>query len=333
MAEKKKTWVFSLNPSVDVEWKVPHVLWEEKNNILSERRWAGGKGVNVARWFQLLSADTSHRACLALPLGGLTGQEMRGYLESDGFWVREIPIAESTRANIIVTTEEKKQLRFNPLGPELSSTEWEEVYHIAQSEPAELALFSGALPRKAPLNTYKKLIELFNQRGIPTLLDCDGAAFAEGIQAHPFLVKPNHFELEQWAGRRLNTPEAICEAGKELSGLTSHSVLVSLGAEGAFLFWREDEGECNSVREDVPLSPVRIFRAHSPEVEVQNRIGAGDSMLAGAAFALAERYSPEDCLRMAIAASTAAVSKPAGVLPEKETVLDYFSQIQVQEQQ
>ena len=107
MAEKKKTWVFSLNPSVDVEWKVPHVLWEEKNNILSERRWAGGKGVNVARWFQLLSADTSHRACLALPLGGLTGQEMRGYLESDGFWVREIPIAESTRANIIITTEEK----------------------------------------------------------------------------------------------------------------------------------------------------------------------------------------------------------------------------------
>ena len=42
--------VIALNPSIDVEWTVPSVRWEEKNTILSERRWAGGKGVNVARW-------------------------------------------------------------------------------------------------------------------------------------------------------------------------------------------------------------------------------------------------------------------------------------------
>ena len=58
MSATGKTLIFSLNPAVDVEWIVPKVLWEEKNNILSERRWAGGKGVNVARWFRLLSGDT-----------------------------------------------------------------------------------------------------------------------------------------------------------------------------------------------------------------------------------------------------------------------------------
>ena len=42
--------VVSLNPAVDVEWRVETVRWEEKNQVLTERRWPGGKGINVARW-------------------------------------------------------------------------------------------------------------------------------------------------------------------------------------------------------------------------------------------------------------------------------------------
>ena len=62
----KRPVVLALNPSVDVEWQVDHVRWEEKNNVLRERRWAGGKGVNVARWLRYLGAKPE----LILPLGG-----------------------------------------------------------------------------------------------------------------------------------------------------------------------------------------------------------------------------------------------------------------------
>ena len=44
-----KALILALNPSIDAEWCVTDVLWEEKNNVQSERRWAGGKGINVAR--------------------------------------------------------------------------------------------------------------------------------------------------------------------------------------------------------------------------------------------------------------------------------------------
>src|SRR6266511_279269 len=64
--------VLALNPSVDVEWRVAQVRWEEKNEILSERRWPGGKGVNVARWLKHLGA----RPQLLIPLGGQTGREL-----------------------------------------------------------------------------------------------------------------------------------------------------------------------------------------------------------------------------------------------------------------
>ena len=46
--------ILALNPCIDAEWRVDDVLWEEKNNVQSERRWAGGKGVNVVRWLKHL---------------------------------------------------------------------------------------------------------------------------------------------------------------------------------------------------------------------------------------------------------------------------------------
>src|ERR1043166_5866931 len=62
--QKPSILVTALNPSIDVEGRVSTVHGEEKNTILSERRWAGGKGVNVARWIRPLGGDPA----LLLPL-------------------------------------------------------------------------------------------------------------------------------------------------------------------------------------------------------------------------------------------------------------------------
>ena len=51
--------VLSLNPAVDAEWRVDRVRWEEKNVLESETRWAGGKGINVARWLRHLGSFLS----------------------------------------------------------------------------------------------------------------------------------------------------------------------------------------------------------------------------------------------------------------------------------
>lgn len=315
MEKSGRTLIFSLNPSVDVEWKVPQVVWEEKNNILSERRWAGGKGVNVARWFRLLGGN----GLLVLPLGGTTGQEMRTFLEGEKLPFHAIPIAETTRANIIVTTEQRRQLRFNPLGPELSSQDWNAIYDLLK-EDYSTVIFSGALTRKAPPETYRTLLELCARKGsVQTILDCDGEAFAQGVKGKPFLVKPNASELAQWAGRPLARPEEVVQAARELAQETTGHVLVSLGAEGALMVWNTGAGD------------PRIFRAHTPQVTVLNTVGAGDSLLAGVAFGLSTGKQAEDCLRMAIATSSLAVSKPAGVLPTREEVQQFFSKIEVYE--
>src|SRR5688572_8928172 len=71
--------ILALNPSIDAEWRVGDLLWEEKNNVQSARRWAGGKGINVARWLKHLGGKPQ----LLLPLGGTTGAELAGCLRAE----------------------------------------------------------------------------------------------------------------------------------------------------------------------------------------------------------------------------------------------------------
>src|SRR5215510_12250387 len=109
--------VLALNPSIDVEWKVDGVQWEEKNIVRSERRWAGGKGINVARWLRHLG----DRPQLLVPLGGKTGDELARYLQLERISARIVKLREPTRVNVIITADDGRQMRFNPLGPNVSA--------------------------------------------------------------------------------------------------------------------------------------------------------------------------------------------------------------------
>ena len=296
--------IVSLNPAIDCEWRVPQVRWEEKNNILEERRWAGGKGSNVARWLQHLGGNPE----LLLPLGGTAGDELAGYLKGAGVQCRTVRLKGATRVNVIVTSN-SGQLRFNPLGPVISRVEWRQLlsrlrtFCVAQRPARQLPLviLSGALPRGVPVTAYRKMIETAQKQGVDAFLDCDGAAFAAGIKAKPFLVKPNHHELAEWFGKPFNLRRAVTE----LSNITRGWVLVSQGSAGA-LIWN---------------SQLRSgFVARSPKVTVRNTVGAGDALMAAVIHRvqLSEptryREEAENWLRWAVATGTACVQNPGGTL-------------------
>lgn len=295
--------VVALNPSIDVEWRVNEVRWQEKNSILSERRWPGGKGINVTRWLRLLG-DTSR---LLLPLGGDNGEEMRQGLKAERLDFKSIPLRQETRANIIVTTGGRRQLRFNPLGPKLSGAEWKQFRNRFERETARasLAILSGSLPRGVPANAYGQLIGVARKSGINCLLDCDGEPFAAAIKSKPFLVKPNLHELEQWRGRALRSRDAIRAAASDLSEITAGWVLVSLGVKGALLL-------------NANLS--QGYEVAAPKQKAVNTVGAGDAMLAGVAHAIARKLHPSELLNCGVACGSSAVGFPAGVLPPRNRI-------------
>jgi fructose-1-phosphate kinase PfkB-like protein len=319
--------ILALNPSIDAEWRVEDVLWEEKNNVHSERRWAGGKGINVARWLKQLGGQPQ----LLLPLGGQTGGELHGYLRSENLPARIVRLREPTRVNVILTTNAGRQLRFNPLGPKLSSREWRGILNGVRRELARLPvkqgserhavragirvgtrggqpsvrsagllILSGSLPRGVPVTAYAQLIRLAHRCGLNTLLDCDGPVFAAAIKARPFLVKPNEHELAQWWDRPLGADADILRAARALSAETRGWVLVSRGGRRSLL---------------VNVTEGYQGFAAPPRVKPRNTVGAGDALLAGVARAIQLGCEPEEWLRRGVAVGTRATQMLAGQMP------------------
>lgn len=291
--------VLALNPSIDAEWRVTDVLWEEKNNVQSERRWAGGKGINVARWLKHLGGKSE----LLLPLGGQSGDELAGYLRRGKISAQIAPLREATRVNVIVTTSSGRQMRFNPLGPKLSAVEWRVVLASVKQHlrHTKLLVLSGSLPRGIPVNAYAQLIRVAHRFGVKTLLDCDGAPFNAAVSARPFLVKPNEHELGLWRGKSLRSEAEIIQAACALSAATRGWVLVSRGGQRSLLV---------NVAEK-----FQLFAAPR-KVKPRNTVGAGDALLAAVARQIQRGTSPEEWLRQGLAVGTQATQLAAGELPD-----------------
>jgi 1-phosphofructokinase len=300
------TIIVSLNPAIDVEWRVDHAWWEEKNQVLEERRWAGGKGINVARWLKLLGSKPH----LIIPLGGRSGKELAGYLRGDKLPASIVPLEQPSRANVVITTPSGRQMRFNPLGPIMAKREWNSVLKTVarrlEGPSCRFLVLSGALPRGAPVDAYAQLLRLAHHKGVTGVLDCDGAALIEGLKAAPLLVKPNVHELGQWAGRSLSNEAAIRRAALAMSAVTKGWVIVSCGPRGAML---------------VNKAQGIALRAGAAKTKVLNTIGAGDALLAGAVRALEKGRSPEIWLRYGVTIGTAATRCIAGETPSKVPIV------------
>jgi 1-phosphofructokinase family hexose kinase len=292
--------VISLNPAVDCEWRVKAVLPEEKNEILEEVRWPGGKGINVARWLTWLVEPNR----LFLPLGGDTGRELAQGLRAEGLTFSRFPLKEPNRVNVVVTQESGPQFRFNQTRPQLDRATSRRLV----SRAAELAVrgdpvvISGTLAFGAPAESYAQIAATARRARRRVFLDCDREPFNRALQESPFLVKPNEFELAQWAGRKLSSLEAVARAAAELSRVTGGYVLVSRAGSGALLV---------SEKAGIQLS------AGVPAVNVRNTVGAGDAMLAGAIAASNRSDQPANWLRWAIATGCAATEVPPGKLPTR----------------
>jgi len=291
--------ILTLNPALDVEWRVDAFRWEEKNAILAETRWAGGKGVNVVRWLRFLGSQPR----LVIPVGGAVGRELVQCLRAEQLPARIVPLSEATRANVVLTAPDGAQMRFNHAGPKLSQNEWRQVVQIVQRQLSRggLLVLSGSLPRGVPVTAYAQLIRLARRQAARALLDCDGPAFAAALPARPFLVKPNEHELAQWWGKPLRNEAAVRRAALALSTLTQGWVLVSRGPASGWLV---------NAREAVMLSEL------PPRVRPCNRLGAGDALLAGVTRQIEMGQPPAAWLRAGLAAGSAATQCRAGTLPE-----------------
>jgi tagatose 6-phosphate kinase len=163
-------------------------------------------------------------------------------------------------------------------------------------------IFGGSVPDGKLDGIYAEMIQIAESRGVRSILDSRGQALRAGIEAAPFMVKPNLRETEDLLGTPLPDEQSRWQAIDWYESKGTEVVVMSMGAEGAL----------------ASLAGAR-WRAIPPRVEQVNPVGSGDCLVAGMAAGIRRRWPLEEALRLGVAcgAANAAVWEAAHVAPEQ----------------
>lgn len=279
----------TMNPTIDVSYDIARMRHTHKMRTENEWYAPGGGGINVARVFTRLGGNAR---CYYLS-GGATGPALDGLIDSHELVRTRIPITGPTRiASAVLERETGKEYRFTPQGPKISESEWTECLDLIAGADCHIMVLSGSLPPGVPDDYYARITRLLRPRGIEIVLDSSGAALMQGIDAGSLLlVKPSQGELQQYAGRKLETRGEIEQVAMDIvQAGKARLVAVTLGQDGAILARAE--------------GPVFL---PSLKIEAASAVGAGDSFVAGMIFALSTGMSELEAFRFGVASGSAAV--------------------------
>lgn len=284
------------NPSIDRTVSVPAIVLGEVNRASASRIDPGGKGVNVSRALAANGVDT----VAVLPLGGPEGHLMADLLAEAGVRHQGVPVRGTLRMNLAIVEPDGSTTKVNEPGPPLGEADVEALLTAVEGYAAQATwvVGCGSLPPGADNGLLADLVLRARALGARVAIDTSGPPFAKAVSARPDLIKPNLEELEELVGRRLNSLGAVVAASRDLVAGGIHTVVVSLGRDGAILVEKDHIVHAIAHIED-PLSTV----------------GAGDCLLAGLLRVLADGGDPKAALESGVRWGAAAVRLPGSDVP------------------
>jgi len=281
-----------MNPAIDRTILVDRLAFDDRAYILSSKDSPGGRGINASCVVHSFGSPT----LAILPAGGGRGERFEQFLDHCGFPVTTVPIRNDIRLNLTVTDRHGLTIKLNEIGPRLAPDEVAAIEVAVEARLGETSwlMLCGSLPPGVPSSFYAKLIERARSRGVPTLLDTDGEALAQGVEACPTLVTPNKQEAERLLNTVLVTRGHCIAAAKRMHSLGAESVVLSLGSRGA-----------------IGVAPNgELWEAIPPRVDAISPIGAGDAMAAAVLWSQGEGHGFAESVRWGVAAGTASAQLP-----------------------
>lgn len=299
-----------LNPALDRTVTVDALIPGQVNRIRQSRTDVGGKGVNVAVVCRRLGLDAQVIGC-----AGAEGYaKLRAKAKAENIGCDFHTVEGSIRVNTkVFSLDGSGVTELNEPGTTLTAEDLDIFFDLAieKTRDSDYVVVTGSLPPGCPAHTYRELIRAINA---PCILDVGGEALRMGVDAKPFLIKPNHHELAATVGRELHTLEDIREAAQSFVDRGVRHVVVSLGKNGALYVGEEG-----------------CFYAPEIPVEVKSTVGAGDALVGGLLYGLVKHGSMREAFRAGVAAGTASVMTEGTQLIIPDDFMRLLSQVQLQE--
>ena len=276
----------TLNPAVDKTCTTSSLMLGEVNRMRTVTNIAGGKGINVAK----ILRQYGYPVTAAGFLGGYTGEFIRQCMADIHVEDCFTQVQGETRTSINVLAEDGYVTEILEPGPVVSGQELEQfVKNFKETiKKCDFVVLSGSMAKGIPADIYKHLILIGKEAGVKTILDTSGEALLHGIEAAPYMIKPNQKELEYLVGHRLKDIGEIKEAAQRLREAGISHVLVSMGKKGLL-----------SVTEE------QVLWAKTPVVKAVNTVGCGDSVVASFAMSFVKGEDQYTSVKRAAAVSAA----------------------------
>lgn len=275
----------TFNPSLDYIVSVNNFQMGMTNRTDSELLLPGGKGINVSIVLKNLGVENTALGFIA----GFTGEEIRREVEEIGVRANFIQVEKGvSRINLKLKSIDGTEI--NGQGPDISEEKVEELLKKLEAlKDGDILVLAGSIPASIPDDIYKNIMKRLAGKGIMIVVDATKDLLLNVLEYHPFLIKPNNYELGEIFKTELKTREDVIPYAKKLQEMGARNVLVSMAGEGAVLI-AEDGSE---------------YTASAPKGKLVNGVGAGDSMVAGFLAGWMEKKNYVHAFHMGIAAGSA----------------------------
>ncbi|MBO6215193.1 MAG: 1-phosphofructokinase [Lachnospiraceae bacterium] len=251
----------TFNPSIDYIVSVDHFETGKINRTTDELILPGGKGVNVSIMLKGLGFDSTALGFVS----GFTGAEIERLLREQGIKTGFIEVPEGiSRINLKLRSDDESEI--NGIGPTIRDEDIKKLYdRLDELKEGDILVLAGSIPSMMPESVYMDIMRYLENRKLRIVVDAAKELLTNVLPLHPFLIKPNNYELGEIFGVRLRTRREALPYAKRLQKQGALNVLVSMAGEGALL-----------IAED-----GRVYESKAPRGMVKNSVGAGDSMVAG----------------------------------------------------
>ncbi len=276
----------SLNPSIDRTLTVERFIPGGLNRVVSKSDIAAGKGINVALTVSGLGLNAECVGFMYRDSAPLFEKRlMMNSAAYDFIWCEGC-----ARTNIKVFDRAAGVItELNENGQPVDEEKLKDMVDLVarHADASDYLVLSGSMPPGCPQDFYRTLIGAVEGLGCRCVLDADGERLKYGLEAKPFMIKPNRFELESMTGSRLATTEEIKRAALKYIDMGVEVVAVSLGADGALI----TDGH-------------ETLYAPRMNIEVKGTVGAGDAMVAGLVAGFMGDLDLHEAFRMGVACAS-----------------------------